>query len=157
VIRAMRLYWTIDTYVLYKAAEADGDAIELLNRIRRRGHFVILDSDGCIEKEYQICLDKAVQYQWAGREMIGKWFKNVVGKLAFTCCGKVPAKHKKKLLHELGFHAHDCPFVGVCYHSPTPTKRLVSEDSHYSEPVKDYLRTKLAVSVIPIIDALAVA
>lgn len=153
----MKLYWTIDTCVLHKGAEADGDAIELLNRIRREGHFVSLDSDRCIEKEYRVCIDKAAQYKKPGREMIAKWFKHAVGKLAFICCGDLPAKHKTRLLHKLSFHADDCPFVGVCYNSPTSAKRLVSEDSHYSEPVRHYLRSNLGVAVLPIIDALAVA
>lgn len=142
--------WTIDTYVLYKAADIEGDAIELLNQIRRKRHQITLDYEGHIEKEYKECLQYERNF---GRDFVSKWFKEVIGKFAQYCSGKLQKRHQIAL-QKRKFDRSDWPFVAVC--SKTKSKKLVSEDSDYTENVKCYLQSEMAINVLSIRDSLEV-
>jgi len=143
--------WTIDTYVLYKAADVDYDAVEFLNQGLREKQRVTFDHERHIEKEYQSCLKKVQREKKGGGEALKKWFKTVVAKLAQKASGKLQKRHQRAL-EKLGFDRNDWPFVTVC--SKTGSKKLVSEDSDYTKDVKRYLQLKMAINVLSIRDSL---
>lgn len=145
--------WTLDTYVLYKAAEVDYDAIALLNKIILGGHLVAFDAEGHIEQEYRKCITKAQRNRTPGCVALGKWFKVVVNKLAFKCCGKLHTKHRNKL-KKLRFDTSDWPFVAVCFR--TACRRLVAEESDYTEEVIDCLKNDMEICVLCIKDSLMI-
>jgi hypothetical protein len=145
--------WTIDTYVLYKAADVDYDAVEFLNRILRERHWVAFDHKRHIEKEYQDCLINAQRERKGGSEALKRWFKTVVAKYAQKYSGELQERHQRGL-EKMKFDRSDWPFVAVC--SRTESKNLVSEDSDYTEGVKNYLQSKMSISVLSIQGSLEV-
>jgi len=130
--------WTIDTCVLYSAAEADVDAMYLLLRILRQAHDVAFDHEGHIEREYRRCVESTRS------PLLRKWFKASVDKLAVLFTGSLSSRHTGAL-GELKFDQDDWPFVGVC--SRTRSKNLVSEDSDYTAEVKECLSAQMSVCV----------
>jgi predicted nucleic acid-binding protein len=145
--------WTIDTYVLYMAADVDYDAVEFLNRVLREGHRVTFDHERHIEKEYQRCLENVQHDRKGGSVALKKWFKIVVAKLAQKFSGKLQRKHQVKF-EELKFDLSDWPFVAVCL--KTESKNLVSEDSDYTEEIKKYLQKETKICVLSIQDSLKI-
>lgn len=145
--------WTIDTYVLYMAADVDYKAVEFLSRILREGHQVTFDHERHIEKEYQRCLAKVQCDRKGGSVALKKWFKTVVAKLAQKFSGELQGRHQAKF-EELKFDPSDWPFVAVCVN--TESKNLVSEDSDYTEKIKEYLQKEMKICVLSIQDSLEV-
>lgn len=142
--------WTIDTFVLYKAADIEFPAIRFLLNVHER-HKVAFDQEGNIEKEYRDCFDSTQRKRKPGSDLIKKWFKGVVAKKArIFFSGKLSEKHKEELL-SLAFDDDDFPFVAVC--AQTGSKLLVTEDADYSKPVKDYLSREMGVRVLSITEA----
>jgi len=145
--------WTIDTYVLYKAAEVNYDAIVFLNRIIEEKHRVTFDYEDCIKEQYKRCLTKSQCERKGGSEALKKWFIFVVGSLAQKYSGKLYKRYQVKL-KKLNFDQSDWPFVAVCAH--TKNKNLVSEDSDYSEQIKEYLKKEMNICVVSIQDSLKI-
>ncbi|MCS6805950.1 MAG: hypothetical protein RMM98_06295 [Acidobacteriota bacterium] len=142
--------WTIDTYVLYKAADVEWSAIMFLGNVRKR-HKVAFDLEAHIEIEYRTCIETTQTQNKPGSELIKRWFADVVAKKArIFHSGKLPVKHEKAL-RELGFDDDDLPFVAVCRR--TTSRLLVSEDSDYTDAIKDYLVQKMGIRVLTIAEA----
>ncbi|RMG49111.1 MAG: hypothetical protein D6723_14325 [Acidobacteria bacterium] len=138
--------WTIDTSVLYKAAETNPYAMRfLLNILIEKKHSVAFDTEGHIQIEYRNCLNKTNDTH------IRKWYTHVIAKKAVFFSGQLPKKHKKKLLNQYKFDRSDLPFVAVC--QQTGSKLLVSEDSDYTPQVKTYLGDELGIRVLTIEEA----
>lgn len=147
MVISMSKDWTIDTIVLYKAANTDTDACYFLLNIIEKGDGVVFDFEGRIVQEYNNCLRKIQNERKGSCELVQKWFKHVVAKLAKKCSGKLQQRHKTKFI-ELNFDSSDWPFVAVC--SKTISKKLVSEDSDYTIDVKNYLLKEMKVSVLSV-------
>jgi len=137
------MQWTLDTCVLYRAKD-DLDAMDLLLRVRRNRDKVCLDHEGCIKRQYENCL------RGPRSELLRKWFKVVVDKLAIFRSGKLDRRHGQAL-DGLEFDRDDWPFVAVC--GRTESRKLVSEDSDYSAQVTDYLAQAMGISVLAVEDA----
>ncbi len=150
----MRRGWTIDTCVLYRAADADVNAAYFLLAILQKGHAVTLDDEGFIEQQYRRCLRRVKRERRSEFRLVDKWFVQAVGKLAQKFSGKLPRRHQIKL-EKLRFHRKDWPFVGVC--AKTGSKSLVSEDSDYTEKVREYLEEQMEVHVLSVKDSLKIA
>ena len=148
----MNIDWTVDTYVLYEAANLNFKAIKFLIFINDEEDIIVLDHDKYIDTEYTNCIKKTkAKYAW-GRTFVTKWFINIVNKsTVIRYCGDLDINHKKAL-KELHFHNDDWPFVAVC--SCTTNKNLVSEESDYDNDVKKYLLEKMEVHVLSIQDSL---
>jgi len=144
--------WTIDTYVLYRAADVDYDAISFLQKILNERSEIAFDYEGNIEKEYRDCFIKAQRERKGGSVALKEWFKQIVSKRARKFISGTLDTKKQKDLADLRFDRSDWPFVAVC--SKTASKRLVSEDSDYNEQVKNYLKSEMSIDVLPIKDAL---
>lgn len=138
--------WTIDTWVLYKVAEARQEACRFLERVRLCMHGVGFDLEGQIVAEYRRCLEVT-----RSRE-VKLWFKVAVSKLAIPVSGGLDPEHQEALKN-LEFHNDDWPFVGVA--SRTQDKRLVSEESDYKAEVRTFLGRELSVSVLSVAESLA--
>ena len=130
--------WTIDTGVLYKAADADVDAVYLLLRVLQQAHAVAFDHEGCIQREYRHCVEST------GSPLLRKWLKACVDKLAVLHTGRLSSRYREAL-EKLKFDRDDWPFVGVC--SRTSSKKLVSEDSDYTSKVREYLSAQMGICV----------
>ena len=143
--------WTVDTCVLYKAADVDLKAIHFLGNILEDMDIVALDHEKCIENEYRKCICKITSKNAEGRTFILKWYKHIVGKLFTRFSGNLESRHKEEL-KKLRFHDDDWTFVAVC--KRTKDKNLVSEDSDYNKKVKEYLLEKMEVHVLSIQDSL---
>lgn len=150
--------WTIDSCVLYKAAEADEDANFLLLNILHKRHYISLDIEGLIEKEYRVCLER-IQYQkkerdfkYKGSTLVKKWFRGIASKRTKKNFSSKLHKRHKKELEKLNFHKNDYPFIAVC--AQTENKNLVTEDGIYKKAVKDYLQEKMGVHVLSIQDSI---
>ena len=130
--------WTVDTVVLYLAANANVDSMYLLLRILQETHGVAFDCEGHIEQEYRHCIERT------RNRLVGKWFKAAVNKLAIVLSGKLTQEHQRAV-QRLGFDRDDWPFVAVC--SRTESKSLVSEDSDYTGEVREYLHVQMGVCV----------
>jgi len=135
--------WTIDTNVLGQSARLDLDAIEFLNRIRRCGDYVVFDSSGYIEGEYNRCLKKAKEAKKPGAEVVGKWLRTLLDMNLIRHVYGPLTKKQRDGLCQLHFHDDDLPFVEACANSLD--KRLITDDSDYSEVVKDYLMKELSI------------
>lgn len=150
--------WTIDTCVLYEAAETDEDANTLLLDILHKRHYISLDGEGLIEEEYRTCF-KRIQFQkkdkefkYKGSTLVKKWFRGIVSKRAQkTFSSKLHPRHIKEL-EKLNFHKNDYPFIAVC--AQTENKNLVSKNGVYNKAVKKYLQEKIKVRVLSIQEAL---
>lgn len=142
----MNVQWTIDTYVLHKVAEVDLDASTLILNILLRQDKVVLDYEGHIVTEYKKCLFKT------NNELLQRWFIQIVSKSALWFSSKGLIEHKQYLENKLDFHKDDWPFVAVC--SKSKSKMLVSEESDYTNKVKEYLCNKMKVSVLSIKESL---
>ena len=143
--------WTIDTNVLYVAAELDMDAVEFLMLIRREKDIITLDFEGHIEGEYQNCFASIRSSRKPGGEFVKKWFKIIVAKGVQKFSGRLPAKGRHQL-RKLRFDQSDWPFVAVC--AQTESKCLVSEDSDYTDAIKQFLGEDMKVAVLRIRDSL---
>jgi hypothetical protein len=143
--------WTIDTDVLYRAKDADWDAIAFLHRVLDEREMVAFDHEGHIESEYRRCLGR--DESSAAVVALRKWFVEIVNKFAFKYSGTLSNRHQGKLL-ELCFDCDDWPFV--CVASKTQTKRLVAEESDYSATVCRYLHDKMHVVVLNVAEAAAI-
>jgi len=147
----MSVDWTIDTFVLYKAADGDIDPCYFLLRVIKERHTVNFDSEKQIEREYSKCFKKVQRERRVGSELLKKWFKEVVAKCYQCYSGKLQEKHKKGL-EKLSFDRSDWPFVAVC--KKTASKNLVSEESDYKIEVKEYLKKEMDINVLSIHDSL---
>jgi len=143
--------WTINTCVLYKAADTDLDASKFLMNILNNQHKVRVDHKHYILNQYKVCVRKTTANKKKGSELLRKWHKEVVGKYIRWCCGDLNSKHKSAL-RVLKFHEKDWPFVAVC--SNSACKNLVSEDSDYTDDVKNYLSNKMKIHVLTIKESL---
>lgn len=144
--------WTIDTHVLYKAADNEFPAIRFLLNVLKR-HKAAFDHEGHIEKEYRACFNSTQRDKKPGSPFIKKWFAEVVAKKArIFFSGKLSERHKGALLSlDPPFDDDDLPFVAVC--AQTQSKLLVAEETDYSEPVKDYLSREMGIRVLTIAEA----
>jgi hypothetical protein len=143
--------WVIDTYVLYKADEPKDDehylpAIGLLRAIEK-GHRLVLDSDGHIRKQYEDCIRQTRS------PFLQSWYKQMFSRAGaiVSCSGKLPARRHTHLVDKLKFDTSDVPFVAVAVLSADHL--VVSEDSDYTDEVKQYLAEKLSVQVLGIREA----
>jgi hypothetical protein len=143
--------WTIDTYVLYRAADFDWDAVELLNRTLRCNYRILFDHEGNIQNEYKKCLDKIRQEKKSGSEHVEKWYCHIIGKCAKLYKGRLSDIHERNLT-KLESHQDDWPFMAVC--SNSTDKLLVSEDSDYDEVIICYLEEEMEIKFFTIPNAL---
>ena len=140
--------WTIDTCVLYSAANTDLHAMTLLMNICIGNDRVVLDPGGRILGEYQRCLSST--NRCGSHEFIAKSLEKLVSKSLFKD-GRVSSRHKSNL-NRLKFHSKDLTFVGVA--SRSKSKHIVSIDGDFNEDVKYYLMDQMQVKVTDIINAL---
>ena len=144
--------WTLDANVLYRAADVDLEALELLGRIKREGHLVAFDFGREIQGQYERCFRRCCKERRPGIEAVQKWFKYIIGTAAFTTDGALSKKHRTALSTRL-CSEKDWVFVAVL--SRTESKRLVTQDlSDFNSNVCSYLRAELAVAVLQTKEAL---
>lgn len=140
--------WVVDTWVLKTSITPNNQgmcAISLLDEIYKR-HSIKLDQEGKISNEYKRHIQPGTH--------VAYWFQQMTslkGKIHHYS-SKLSNKHKEHLLGKLRFDHSDLPFVSVA--SKGKDKLLVSEDSDYNDPVKDYLRNHLGVQVLKLEEAL---
>lgn len=139
--------WVLDTWVLRTAENRNDDrrydALKLLFEIEDN-HSIAVNQK--IVEEYQRHLRP--------RTCVSKWWSKmskVSEKISFKG-GGLPRNKKSYLLNNLGFHQKDIPFVTVAYQ--TNPKLLVTEDSDYTDSIKDYLNSKLGIVCLPVREAL---
>lgn len=144
--------WTIDTCILYRAADVEGNVIELMNIILRLRHYIALDHERHIENEYIRCIKRIESQKKPGAKFVKEWFQHCISKLSIKFSGTLSSKYKRKMM-ELKFDNDDWPFIAVC--SQTQCKILVSEESDYNELVKEYLQNEFGIQVIPVIESLS--
>jgi len=137
--------WTLDTWVLHKAAGGDWDAAVLLGNILHKHHGVALDHENQIKTQYENCARET------GHKLIRKWVQEVILKLAHWRSGKLTLSHQRAL-QNLKFDKGDWVFVAVA--SRTQSKLLVAEESDYTSKVKEYLLAQMSVSVLTVADSL---
>jgi len=137
--------WTLDTYVLYEVADVNLAACTLILMILRQRHRVTFDHEGHIQAQYWRCIKKTRGKP--GNELLRKWLGEAVAKLGQRLSGQLETRHQKALSN-LRFHADDWPFVAVC--SKSASKRLVAEESDYTQEIRAYLRSEMAVHVLSI-------
>jgi predicted nucleic acid-binding protein len=142
----MCLDWTIDAQILYKYREFDLRAQEFLSRIKRLGHYIVLDDEDYIKGEYTECIRTS---SYEARKALSEWFRRM-RKRSFSACLSNRCKRELRLLK---FDDDDVPYVGVC--SKSCEKKLVSEDSDYTPQVAEYLET-LGIGRLSIDDSLAI-
>ena len=141
--------WVIDTDVLVHAhnpsEELYLDTQGLIQMVRQL-HHIALDHQEFILNQYESNLSGEVGY----RHWINAMWK--LNKIAFRD-GRLPNRHRNHLLSELRFDDDDLSFVAVA--SRGISKLLVTEDSDYSEQVRDYLTEELGVEILDTADAFA--
>lgn len=146
--------WTIDTWVLYKAAEGCQNAIDLLYYIRLFKHKITLDHENHIFKEYDRCLkriDRNIK-EYTMKNIVKYWHSNIFSnKLINYYSGQLDKKHKRKF-NSLKFDTSDWPFVAVCISSFN--KKLIAEESDYTKDVIEYLSKSEDISILKINDCL---
>ncbi|HPO08410.1 MAG TPA: hypothetical protein PLZ55_07060 [bacterium] len=139
--------WTIDTNVLYKAAEVDLPAVTFLLRILEKKEPVNMDHERRILKEYQNCLCESEKDRLGGIGVLKKWFKVIIDKHVQLRSGRLSRKQENSL-RKMGFHRDDWPFVGVCARSDS--RRLVTEDSDYTPEVRNYLGNEMSIRILAV-------
>lgn len=144
--------WVLDTWVLKTAISMEHgkqwDSLSLLLEIEKK-HKIALDQKGEIEKEYR-------RY-YTTDLLLKKWWKLMItrtGKISHKT-GHIPQRTRKRLINDLAFHHDDVKFVDVAYQ--TDDKFLVSEDSDYTDTIKNYLKDELGISCLQVAEALAKA
>jgi hypothetical protein len=142
--------WTIDTWVLYHAAEVEWDAIEFLNRITARKDRVVFDHEGKILDQYERCIRKSKQNRKGGCSTLEAWFVIIISKHAKKYSSSLHPRYIKDL-NSLEFDDDDWPFVSVC--AKSKNKRLVAEESDYNPIVKAYLKSSMSVNVLSVREA----
>lgn len=143
------LQWVLDTWVLATASDPHNskalDALSLLNEILHK-HSVVLDIEGEILNEYKrhlyVSHQTHVKQWWTQMQLKGKY--------SFVT-SKLNQRPKHHLLNKLSFHSDDIKFVGVA--SNSKDKLLVSEDSHYTPEVRQYVYKSLRVHVMDLSEA----
>lgn len=136
--------WTLDTGVLYLAADADFQATHLLLEILHKRLNVAFDQEDHIIREYRECVRRTRS------PLVRRWMEATM-KLAVRFSGKLAHRHEEAL-SKLAFDRDDWPFVAVA--SRTEHKRLVSEDSDYTTAVREYLDKEMRVAVLGVADSL---
>lgn len=136
--------WTIDTKILYMV-EDDFRAINFLDNVRLRKHIVVLDFEGRIVREYRSCFNSV---SYAMRKALNKWFSAIRIRYFSNC---LDSKCRTKLT-KLKFHQDDWPFIGICIKSNN--KKLVAEESDYTDEVKEYLEGDLEINILSLQGAL---
>jgi len=141
--------WVLDTQILEIASTGEDplclDAAALLCAIRDR-HFLAIDSEGEIQREYQPYLRPGtVAAQW--------WAQmNQRGRLCYHS-HQLQRRHRRALA-ALSFDISDWKFVGVAY--GIPSRLLVAEERHYwNPPVADYIHNDMHIALTHTQDALA--
>jgi len=141
--------WVLDTWLLEIAQdpfnEASLRALTLLEEIKSR-HRIGVDFEYRILREY---------FRYARADShVGQWLRVIIGRSDKVVwrAGNVASERKNKLLNDLGFDRADLVFVGVA--AEGPDKVIVSEESDYSEPVRDYLAREMQVRVLSVGEAL---
>lgn len=139
----------LDTFVLKVGQNADDerslDVLALLHGINS-SHTIAVDYGHLILGEYFRNIPSDCH--------AGKWLGVVSSrsdKLVFRD-GRVTNVHRDILLNQLHFDRSDLVFVGVA--ARTPDRILVSEESDYSENIKEYLLDEIGVRVVSIHEAL---
>jgi hypothetical protein len=149
--------WVVDTWVLDEAVKIGSpnyiSAQTFLMLVLDR-HHLALDYNNVILTQYQHAVGRCRSQP--GRlppEWLQKWIAEVIAKgNIYYHDGKVPNKHWKPLLAApLAFDDDDETFVGVAYR--TPDKLLVSEESDYSDEVKQYLSEETGIQVLTVLEA----
>ena len=140
--------WVVDTGVLATTADNQDaqylDAVGLLNSILI-SHYIALDNQYKIQNEYHRNI--------ANNSYAQRWFQVMISrsdKIVWRD-GQLPNRHVNALVGRLKFDRDDLAFVAVA--SKGATKQLVSKDSDYNEPVNEYLKDELGVTVYQIEDA----
>jgi len=136
--------WTIDTVILYECAKNDIDAAYFLLGISQKKKNVVFDRDGYIRGQYEKCIIeiKGNPRVYPRSDLVERWFKHIVDKLAVKNIGFLQDHYRKELL-SMRFHDDDLAFIGACHCSNN--KRIVSRDSDYSQEIIDYLKAKMNI------------
>ena len=144
--------WVIDTDVLARANDGDErhdhcfNVLQLLGTLRMSGHVIVVDDEGRIDREYRRNLDPTgMVNRLLIRLSKGNQIRYVSGQLT---------NRIERGLRRLGFDSDDDVFVAVA--TRTSTRRLVAEESDYSDTVVGYLSSQ-GVRVIDCETALAEA
>jgi len=137
--------WVIDTNVLVDADNVGNDALDFMVQVKHR-HQLVLDYEGEIRNEYQ---KQIMARKIAPNGFVIKWLKYMNGrsdKIVFYSKTVRKQYAQKYLINKLNFDSNDLKFVGVA--SRSKDKCLVTEDcSDYDADVKDYLLSKLDITV----------
>jgi len=139
--------WTIDTWVLYLAGEANWDSLHFLTGVQHKESTAVFDTEGEIERQYRRCMKnmRKEPSSYLAYRIVERWLVDVVNKgRILKYSGKLPSKHKRKL-DKLKFDNDDHAFVGAC--SRSSSKRLVAEESDYTQEVRQYLEQEMQVTV----------
>ena len=130
--------WVIDTDVLVGVDSGNEDhghclnVIHLLGIIRQSDHFIVIDHEGTIQRQYQKNLKRQ---GWVHRFL--KDFVNQ-SKIRYES-GKLNNRLTSKL-NSLHFDPDDHVFVAVAYATRGDSVgRLVAEESDYTDSVIEYL------------------
>ena len=146
------MHWVIDTEVLACADRGKEchdhffNVQQLLGTIRSSGHFIVVDHEGEIEKEYR---DNLTSTGWVYK-FLNSFSKR--GKVLYLS-GRLANRLTNGLRH-LQFDPSDYPFVAVAKRDSTHL--LVAEESDYTESVVEYLSGE-GVQVVDCAAALAEA
>jgi hypothetical protein len=143
---------TIDTWILYKAGECIPKPVIFLMQVLEKKYYVNFDIEKEIEREYKSCISTLQSQNQPGTELIIKWFVKVVSKSARIHTGKLPKNHEHHL-SRLKFDKTDFKFVSVCHRGNS--KILVAEESDYNDRIKEYLETRMGISVFSVAEALS--
>lgn len=130
--------WVIDTDVLVRADEFDErhdhfiNVMQLLGTMLRSEHVIAVDYEHKIRKEYRENLDPA---GWV-HKLLRKFVKG--GRVVYKS-GKLTNRISRKL-RLMNFDTDDDVFVAVAYRSSS--RRLVAEESDYTDSIIDYLESE---------------
>lgn len=131
--------YVIDTCILVKANSKDMNSafkfITLL--IALLNHRMCLDTNREILKEYE------KNHLYSG--FSGVWFKNMHRAAKITYVRKRIKKEQKKKLKKLKFDITDIKFVAT---ANACGKRIISDDSDFTEKVITYLNREMGITVL---------
>jgi hypothetical protein len=150
--------WTIDTFVLYEAVKPEGDcffaAQVVLMRFVSGNAELVLDQQGKILEQYDRCIARTERDRGALAVWLRQWLQRVKNRGSIHYYdGNLAERHRRKLrAAPLSFDPSDLVFVAVAHRSAD--KLIVSEDSDYTDAVKEYLRQRMdGIRVLSILEA----
>ncbi len=131
--------YVVDTCILVNANYQDCEKafpfLELLIMIKKE-HEICLDTKGEIWREYE----KNGLY----KGFSGEWYKNMQRANKIKYVKKTIGKKSKNELLKMKFDPDDIKFVATAY---VCGKRIISDDTDYSEEIVNYLLEKMEIRI----------